>query len=162
MFYPTWDKSFSQHSQRCIVFGWVKAPDRNIALLLKCLRKTPCLIFFKHHLQMCFSQFPMICSSSILNFPGKLWNLPGNFPRFPTDQFLFHQGMPARRSTKATCCTVAFCTVHAGSTTRCCHTCEKALLDVLGEEGNSGTQILMAEMVILYHQKWGFHQENGD
>lgn len=118
------------------------------------------------------------CSSSILNFPGKLWKLTGKFPRFPTDQFLFHQGMPARRSTKATCCTAAFCTVHAGSTTRCCHTCEKALLDVLGEEGNRDPSFdggngdfvppkmgisprkwwLITKNIMLTMEKWRFHE----
>jgi hypothetical protein len=35
MFYPTWDKSFSQHSQRCIVFGCVKIKHQ-IETLLFC------------------------------------------------------------------------------------------------------------------------------
>ena len=104
----------------------------------------------------------MICLSSILNFPGKLWNLPGNFPRFPTDQF----PLPPRYASQTE---HEGHVLHGGILHGARWIYDKVLPHLReGPTGRAGggreqwDPSFDAEMVILYHQKWGFHQENGD
>lgn len=162
MFYPTWDKSFLFSTLTMLhSFGCVKAPDRNIALLLKCLRKTPCLRFFLAPFVDVF--FIVSHDLFIINFrvspetmetPGKTptishWSVPLP-PRCASQTE--HEGH----------------VLHGGILHGARWIYDKVLPHLRegptgrGRKGTVGPKFWWRKWWFLYHQKWGFHQENCD